>query len=117
MQQVYEIRGPWDHGPVDVPLISLTIQHGRTQEEARHRLEAAVHEVSAKFGAMLRRVEWAADRNRVRLEGVGFWVEMWVDAQAVHATGDAPILGRLFGGPLSSRLKEIIEQTFQKQLP
>jgi Putative polyhydroxyalkanoic acid system protein (PHA_gran_rgn) len=98
-------------------LINLTIQHGRTQEEARHRLEAAVHEISAKFGAMLRRVEWAAERNRVRLEGVGFWVEMWVDTQAVHATGDAPILGRLFGGPLPSRLTDIVEQIFQRRLP
>ena len=100
-----------------MPLINLTIQHGRTQEEAGHRLETAVHEISAKFGAMLRRVEWAADRNRVRLEGVGFWVEMWVDAEAVHATGDAPILGQLFGSPLTSRLPHIVEQIFQKRLP
>jgi hypothetical protein len=117
MQVVYAPRGPWDPGTVDVPLISLTIQHGRTQEEARRRLETAVHEVSARFGTMLRRVEWAADRNRVKLEGVGFWIEMWVDTQAVHATGDAPILGRLLGGPLALRLKQIVEQTFQKQLP
>jgi Putative polyhydroxyalkanoic acid system protein (PHA_gran_rgn) len=117
MQLVYSTRVPWDHGTVDVPLISLTIQHGRTQEEARHRLETAVHEVSARFGTLLRQVEWAADRNRVRLEGVGFWVEMWVDAQAVHTTGDAPILGPLFGDPLASRLKQIVEQTFRKQLP
>jgi hypothetical protein len=100
-----------------MPLISLTVQHGRTGEEARRRLETAVHQISAKFGAMLRRVEWAADRNRVRLEGVGFWIELWVDALAVHATGDAPILGRLLGDPMGSRLKQIVEQTFQKQLP
>jgi hypothetical protein len=117
MRHVYAICFPWDDATVDVSLINLTIQHGRNQEEARHRLEAAVHEVSAKFGPMLQRVEWAADRNRVRLEGVGFWLEMWVDAQAVHATGDAPILGRLFGGPLGSRLKRIVERTLQKQLP
>jgi hypothetical protein len=60
--------------------------------------------MSAKFGVMLRRVEWAADRNRVRLEGIGFWVEMWVDAQAVNVTGDAPLLGRLLGNPLALRL-------------
>jgi hypothetical protein len=54
-------------------MISLTVEHGRTQEEARHRLETAVCQISATFGAMLRRVEWAADRNRVRLEGVGVW--------------------------------------------
>jgi hypothetical protein len=40
-----------------VPLINLTIQHHQTQEEARRRLETAVHELSAKFGVMLRRVE------------------------------------------------------------
>jgi hypothetical protein len=69
---VYAPRVPWDPGTVDVPLISLTIHHGRTQEEARRRLETAVHEVPARFGTMLRRVEWAADCNRVKLEGVGF---------------------------------------------
>jgi putative polyhydroxyalkanoic acid system protein len=100
-----------------VPLINLTIQHHQTQEEARRRLDTAVHEISAKFGVMLRRVEWAADRNKVRLEGVGFWVEMWVDAQAINVTGDAPIVGRLLGGPLPSRLKQILERTFRKQLP
>lgn len=100
-----------------MPLVSLTIKHGRTQDEARRGLETAVHEISTKFGAMLRRVEWAADRNRVRVEGVGFWIEMWVDALAVHVTGDAPTLGRLLGAPLGSRLKHILEETFQKQLP
>jgi hypothetical protein len=100
-----------------MPLISLTIQHGRTQEESRRRLETAVHEISAKLGAVVRRVEWAADRNRVKLEGTGFWIEMWVDALAVHVTGDAPLLGRLLGGPLGSRLKQIVQRTFQRQLP
>jgi Putative polyhydroxyalkanoic acid system protein (PHA_gran_rgn) len=98
-------------------LISLTIQHGQTQDEARRRLETAVHDISTKFGAMLRRVEWAADRNGVRLEGVGFWIELWVDAHAVNVTGDAPMLGRLLGSPLALRLKQIVERTFQKQLP
>ena len=79
-----------------VPLISLTIQHHQTQEEARRRLATAVHEISTKLGAMLRHVEWAADRNRVKL---------------------APMLSRLLGGPLGSRLKQIVERTFQKQLP
>jgi Putative polyhydroxyalkanoic acid system protein (PHA_gran_rgn) len=102
---------------VHVPLINLTIQHHQTQEEARRRLETAVREISAKFGVMLRRVEWATDRNRVRLEGVGFWVEMWVDAQAVNVSGDAPLLGRLLGSPLALRLKRIVERTFPKQLP
>jgi Putative polyhydroxyalkanoic acid system protein (PHA_gran_rgn) len=98
-------------------LISLTIRHGRTQEDARRRLETAVREISTKLGVLLRRVEWAADRNRVRLDGVGFWMELWVDAEAVHVTGDAPMLGRLLGAPVTSRLKHMIEGTFLKKLP
>jgi hypothetical protein len=100
-----------------VPLINLSVKHHRTQEEARRRLETAVQELSGTLGVVLRQVEWATDRNKVRLEGVGFWVEMWVDAQALYASGDAPIVGRLLGGPLGVRLKQIVERTFQKQLP
>ena len=100
-----------------VPLINLTIEHHQTQEEARRRLETAVHEISAKLGPMVRRVEWATDRNRVKLEGTGFWIEMWIDALAVHVTGDSPLLGRLLAGPLGSRLKQIVQRTFQRQLP
>jgi hypothetical protein len=97
-------------------LINLSVKHNRTLEEARGRLEAAVQEVSGQFGAMVRRVEWAADRSRVRMEGVGFWVEMWVDAQEVHATGDMPLLGGLLGSPLGAGLKQIVQQAFQKRL-
>ncbi len=53
----------------------------------------------------------------MKLEGVGLWIEMWVDAHAVHATGDVPILGGLLGGPLASGLKQIVLQIFQKKLP
>ena len=98
-----------------MPLINLTFVHGQTLEEARRRLEKAVHEVTSQFGGV-RRVEWAADRNRVKLEGAGVWVEMWVDAQNVHATGDIPILGELLGGRLASRLKQVLQQAFQKKL-
>ena len=80
-----------------MPLINLTLQHGRTLEEARRHLETAVHQISGQFGTLVRQVEWAADRSRVKLEGAGFWVEMRVDAHAVHATGDIAILGGLLG--------------------
>jgi hypothetical protein len=53
----------------------------------------------------------------VKVEGTGFWVEMWVDAQDVHATGDIPMLAGLLGGRLGAGLKQILEQTFQKKLP
>jgi hypothetical protein len=100
-----------------MPLIDLTLQHGQTLEEARRRLEKAVNEVSARFGSMIRGTEWAPDRSRVKLDGLGFWVEMSVDVQVLHATGDIPILGRLLGGQFVSGLKQIVERTFQKRLP
>jgi Putative polyhydroxyalkanoic acid system protein (PHA_gran_rgn) len=100
-----------------MPLIDLTVQHGQTFDEARRRLESAVQQVNASFGSMVRRTEWSADRSRVKLEGVGFWVEMSVDAQVLHATGDIPIVGRLLGSPLVSGIRQILERTFQKKLP
>jgi hypothetical protein len=100
-----------------MPLLDLTVQHGCTLDDARRGLETAVHRVSGQFGALVRRTEWTPDRQRVKLEGVGFRVEMWVDAQAVHATGDIPLLGQLLGGQLTEGLKQIVQQTFQKKLP
>jgi hypothetical protein len=99
-----------------MPLINLTLEHGRTLEEARRHLETAVHQISGQFGSLVRRVAWDADRSRVKLEGVGFWIEMAVDAQVVHATGDVPILGGLLGSSLSSGLKQILQVTFRKKL-
>ena len=100
-----------------MPLIDLTLQHGQTLDEARRRLDMTVKEVTGKFGAMVQRVEWAADRNRVKLSGVGFWLEMSVDTTALRATGDIPMLGRLLSGPLVTGLRQIVQKTFQKTLP
>jgi hypothetical protein len=100
-----------------MPLLNLTLQHGRTLEEARGQLETAVNQISAHFGSLVRRVEWNADRSRAKLEGVGFSVEMWVDAQAAHATGDVPFLGGLLGSSLGAGLKQIMQLTFRNKLP
>jgi hypothetical protein len=88
-------------------------QRGVVDVGSRELALTAVHEISTQLGSMLRQVEWAADRNRVKLAGVEFWIELGVDAFAVHVTGDAPMLSRLLGGPLGSRLKQIVERTFQ----
>jgi hypothetical protein len=100
-----------------MPLVNLTVKHGQTLEEARRRLEVAVHEMTVQFGAIVHRVEWTGDRSRVKLEGAGAWAEIWVDAQDVHATGDIAVLGGLLGAPLVSGLRQILQQTFQKPLP
>ncbi|HEX9869813.1 MAG TPA: polyhydroxyalkanoic acid system family protein [Candidatus Tectomicrobia bacterium] len=98
-------------------LINLSVKHGRSLEEARSHLEAAVHKVHSQFRALIQQVTWSADRTRVRLDGLGFWVEMWVDALEVHVSGDLPLLGRLFGSPMATALQRIVQQTFQKKLP
>ena len=52
----------------------------------------------------------------MKLEGAWVRVEMRVNAQNVHATGDILILGELLGGPLALGLKQIVQQAFQKKL-
>jgi Putative polyhydroxyalkanoic acid system protein (PHA_gran_rgn) len=99
-----------------MPLISLTIAHRQTQEEARRRLEMAVREVCERFGS-ISQVKWSADRDRVKLQTVGAWLELWVDDRDVHATGDMMGLGGLLRGPRMSGLKQILQQTFRKRLP
>src|SRR5262249_30099701 len=99
-----------------MPLMTLSVQHGHTFEAARSRLETAVHEITSRFGTLVRRVEWSTDRSQVRLEGIGLWIEMRVDAQAVHVSADLPVLGRLLGGSVTPRLKEILQRTLQQKL-
>jgi hypothetical protein len=66
---------------------------------------------------LIRRIEWSTDRCKVRLDGRGFWVEMWVDAQAVYIIADIPALGGLLGDHVATGLKQIVQRTFQKTLP
>lgn len=100
-----------------MPLMTLSVQHRLTVDEARGRLETAVHEFTSRFGTLVRRVDWSTDRSQVRLEGTGFWIELQVDGPAVHVSADLPVLGRLLGGSVTTRLQEIIERTFQPKLP
>jgi hypothetical protein len=95
-------------------LFHVNVRHGRTLDDARARLETAVNEVRARFGAMVQRVDWSPDRNGVTVAGGGFVVEMHVDAQDVHVTGDIPLLGALFGKPLEAGVKQIVQKTFGK---
>ena len=100
-----------------MPLMTLSVQHGHTFDEARRRLEVAVQEITSRLGTLITRVAWSTDRSQVRLEGIGGWIEMQVDAQAVHVSADIPVLDRLLGGSVTTRLKEILQHTFQTQLP
>jgi hypothetical protein len=100
-----------------IPLINLAITHGQTLAEAQRHLETAVQRVHNQFTAFVRQVTWSADRTQVRLEGVGFWLELWVDAHEVHATGDVPLLGVLLGGRTVTGLQRILEESFHPKRP
>jgi hypothetical protein len=98
-------------------LITLSVQHGRTFDEARSHLETAVQEITSRFGILLRRVEWSPNRSQVRLEGSGVWIKMQVDGQAVHLSADLPGFGWLLGDSVTTQLKEILQHAFQPKLP
>ena len=100
-----------------MPLIHLSMQHGHTFDEAKKHLETAVHDIQSRFSTLVQKVEWSTDRSQVRLEGIGFWIEMQVDAQAIHVSADIPVLGRLLGGSVTTHLKEIVQRIFQRKLP
>lgn len=96
--------------------ITLSMKHGRTSDEARDRLSAAVGDIRKLLGAMVRTTSWSHDRSKVRIDGVGFWLEMSVDSEDITASGDVPLLGGILGGPLRSVLYQAVQQTTQKQL-
>ena len=55
-----------------MPVITFSLQHGRTGVEARQRLATTVDEVRRRGGALVQHVTWSADHAQVRLEGVGY---------------------------------------------
>jgi len=100
-----------------MPLMTLSVQHGHPFDEARRHFETAVQEITSRFGTLFRRVEWSPDRSQVRLERIGVWIELRLDGQAVHMSADIPMLGQFLGGSAPTRLKEILQRTFQQKLP
>jgi len=96
-----------------MPMINLSLDHGRTIVEARIALEKSVADIQSMFGAMIRRADWAPDRDRVRLHGPGFWIELRVDDRQVHASGEIPALANLLGGGL----RKVLEGRFPRQIP
>jgi hypothetical protein len=78
------------------------------------RPETAVNEVRARFAPMVQRVDWSANRETVTVTGAGFIVEMRIDPQDVHVSGDIPLLGALLGRPLEAGLRQIVDRTFGK---
>ena len=76
----------------------------------------AVGTAQSQFSALIQSTEWSADRDRVKMRGTGFTLEMHVDAEHVHLSADVPLLGKLLGSPLLAGVRGILEQHFQKRL-
>jgi hypothetical protein len=96
-----------------MPVLTLTVKHGRTQEAARAELEQAVQQVQAQYATMVHRVVWSDDRNTVTIWGTGgIEVELRVDPQDLHVKGDVPNLLGLLGSPLLLGLQGAVRQHF-----
>ena len=96
--------------------IDLSIKHGQSPESARERLRTSVTELSSRFGGMIERTDWSADGSGVKVLGKGFNVDMRVDAEDLHVSGNLTFLGGLLAKPLAAGLKQILQKTFPKQL-
>jgi Putative polyhydroxyalkanoic acid system protein (PHA_gran_rgn) len=101
-----------------MPEFTLTVKHRKTLEGARAELERAIQDVQTRFGAMVQRVEWAPDRNSVQLWATGgVRVDLRIDPEELHVTGDVPNLLGILGSPLLLGLRGIVQQHFPKALP
>jgi hypothetical protein len=97
-----------------MPLINVSVQHHRTVEDARAHLASVVAETRGKFGPMIRRVDWAPDRDSVAMSGVGFRIDMRVDPESIHVTGDIPLVSGLLGGSMAKRIEGVVRDALEK---
>ena len=96
--------------------INLSFKHGRTLDDARSRLQSTVTQVQTRFSSLVQRVEWDPGHSAAKLFGRGFDIEMRVDEQSMHLSGNLTVLGGLLSGPLAAGLKQIVARTFLKRL-
>ncbi|MBA3312050.1 MAG: polyhydroxyalkanoic acid system family protein [Planctomycetota bacterium] len=103
-----------------MPLVNVSVKHNTTFEDAKVRLEGAVADVQGRFASVVRNIEWSPDRTAVKLTGPGVIVDLKVDAEHVHATGDVPLLnllGKGIGKRISEGLKGALQRHFPKGIP
>ena len=100
-----------------MPAISMAVEHGRGLEEARTHLRTAVELTVGRFGPLVRRVDWSAAGDSVRVIGLGFTIDLAVDATHVRVTGDLAGPGGMIAGRVADGLKQIVQRVFAKKLP
>ena len=99
-----------------MPLIAVAMKHGRTLDEARRGLERVIVQLQTSFGPLVQQVQWQPGRERVKVSGTGFTIEMHVDESDLHLAGDIPLLSQLLGDRVLSGIKSIVQDTFKKPL-
>lgn len=103
-----------------MPLVNVSVKHNTTYDDAKTRLEGAVADVQGRFASVVKNIEWAPDRTAVKLTGPGVIVDLRIDAENVHASGDVPLLNLLGGGikqRISDGLKGALQRHFPKGIP
>ena len=103
-----------------MPLVNVSVKHNTTFDDAKVRLDAAVADVQTKFAAVVKNVTWSPERDAVTLTGPGVVVDLKVDAEHVHATGDVPLLNLLgsgFGKRISDGIRGALTRHFPKGIP
>ncbi|MCA9074615.1 MAG: polyhydroxyalkanoic acid system family protein [Planctomycetaceae bacterium] len=96
--------------------MKFAVKHDRTLQEARDVLEKTIADAQFKFGFMIDKVEWNADRTQADVTAKGAEIKAWVDPTEVHLTLDIPMLNKFLGGPIVQNLKGLVEDNFQKKL-
>ena len=99
-----------------MPLVNVSVKHNTTFDDAKVRLDGAVADVQTKFASVVKNVAWSPDRTAVKLTGPGVIVDLKVDAEHVHATGDIPLLN-LLGGGLKQRITDGLKGALQRNFP
>ena len=87
----------------------MSVKHGQPFEVAKANFEKGITSAAAQFGQFIKTVDWADDRTAARLGGPGFSVDLKVDAEAVHASGEVPFFVRFMEGPI----RKFVEQTLK----
>jgi hypothetical protein len=65
----------------------------------------------------VKNVTWTPDRTAVTLTGPGVIVDLKVDAEHVHASGDIPLLGNLLGSGFGKTITEGLKGTLKRHFP
>ncbi len=89
--------------------LNMSVKHGQPFEVAKANFEKGISAAQAQYGKYVKQVEWSDDRTSARLSGSGYSVDLRLDGESIHATGEVPFFVRFLEGPI----RKFVEQTLQ----